>query len=180
MAQRPSIITVLKSGMALAAAPYIRETLNWIMASWANLKAEDGLEIVRHESDHPSLRLKLKAGKGISLKRAASGWMEISAEKSDGEGDEKSGGDKSQGTGANTSGGGSGSGSGGASGGGGGSGGGSGTGGSGGASGGGGGSPASGLDGSTNCNNWSGGGDGNGWGSDSGNNGDNCSTVNGW
>ena len=109
MPSKPSILCNIKSGAALAAVPYLRETLNWVSAWVFNLMAGDGIEIEARESDHPKIKANIVAGSGISISRS-NGQIRISVSE---DGDDDGG----KGSGGTASGGGSGSGGGGGSGG---------------------------------------------------------------
>ena len=106
MPSKPSILCNIKSGAALAAVPYLRETLNWVSAWVFNLMAGDGIEIEARESDHPKIKANIVAGSGISISRS-NGQLRISVSDDD----------DGKGSGGTASGGGSGSGGGGGSGG---------------------------------------------------------------
>lgn len=156
--------------------------MNWLIGFVANLKAETGIEIKNPTSDHPSIKAKVIAGKGIKVEESSGAWK-ISLEDG-GDGDDDDGG-SGKGKGK-TSSGGSGSGSGGAAGGsGGGSGGAGGTGSTGGSGGSGTGGTGSGgtTGGSGNgssCNEFSADLENNNDDDGMDNGGDNCSELNGW
>jgi len=54
--------------------------MNWLISWAANLKAEKGLTWVNRDSDHPTLKTNLKAGKGISITES-DGQLTITAVK---------------------------------------------------------------------------------------------------
>ena len=99
MPSKPSILCNIKSGAALAAVPYLRETLNWVSAWVFNLMAGDGIEIEARDSDHPKIKANIVAGSGISISRS-NGQIRISVS-DDGGGSGSGGGGGSGGTNCN-------------------------------------------------------------------------------
>ena len=176
MNTKPAIFAILKRGQSIGAVEHFMETFNWCTQWVGNVAAGDGIEFEGKDSDHPTIKANIVAGKGINVSKS-NGAVKISLLSQDDDTDDEpntgSGGGHGGSSGSGRHGGSSGSG--GGTSGSGGSGGGGGAGGSGG-----GGSGGSDNTTGTNCNMNSE--DISNMDGDVGmyNDGDNCSELNGW
>lgn len=89
MASKPQILATFNAGDSIYDVDNFCATMNWLVSWAANLKAEKGLTWVNRDSDHPTLKTNLKAGKGISITED-NGQLTITATKAkEDEGDDK-------------------------------------------------------------------------------------------